>query len=49
MITTVAAIVAFALLFALFGALRPRAGCGGHCKGCAGTSCSLSKSSHDHV
>ena len=39
MIATLLSVAAFALLFALFGAVKPRAGCGGNCgrcpRGCA--------------
>lgn len=51
MIATIAGIVAFALLFALFGALQPRnrGGCGGGCEGCGGDSCPLSDPSEPHV
>lgn len=48
MITTLVSIAAFALLFALFGALRPRAGCDGRCAGCRGTACSLQQQGDRH-
>ena len=49
MTTTIVSIAAFALLFALFGVLRPKAGCGGSCGTCKGDSCTYSKSGTDHV
>lgn len=49
MITTLLSIVAFALLFALFGLLRPRAGCGGDCGACRGKRCPLSHPGDTHV
>jgi hypothetical protein len=49
MITTLISIAAFALLFALFGLLRPRAGCGGNCAACGGKRCPLTKAGENHV
>lgn len=39
-------IIAFAVLFGLFGLLRPRKGCG-HCAGCEKTVCDRSEPDHD--
>jgi hypothetical protein len=41
-----AAIFTVAVLFAIFGFLRPRAGCGGNCGMCA-KSCGSSESHHE--
>jgi hypothetical protein len=50
MISILLSVAAFALLFALLGALRPRAGCTGNCSACRGESCpSLSQSGDHHV
>lgn len=47
MITTIASIVGFALLFAVGALLRPRPGCGGNCGACGGGSCSLDQPRED--
>jgi hypothetical protein len=44
--TTVLSIIGFAVLFALFGALRPRRQCSGGCSGCS-NSCGRSEDGHD--
>ena len=44
MITTLLSILAFAVLFALYGLLRPKGGCTGNCGACRGESCTLSES-----
>ncbi|HEX6909647.1 MAG TPA: hypothetical protein VF142_04620 [Longimicrobium sp.] len=49
MITPIVSVAAFALLFALYGLTRPRAGCGGNCGACPRGGCPLEKGMHDHA
>ena len=49
MITILLSILAFALLFALFGLLRPRGACGGNCAACGGKACPLNRAGENHV
>ena len=48
MTTTLLSIGAVALLFALFGLLRPRAGCGGNCAACGGGACRRDAREDEH-
>ena len=48
MIETLLSIGALALLFALFGLLKPRAGCGSNCGLCQ-RSCKTQSSNDDHA
>ncbi len=45
--TTIYTIGAVALLFVLYGMLRPRH-CAGRCAGCSGASCARHEDHHDH-
>jgi hypothetical protein len=44
--TTVLSLIGFAVLFALFGAIRHRSGCGG-CTGCSNACAARTKEHHD--
>lgn len=48
MITTLLALAAFALLFAIYGLTRRGAGCGGNCGACP-NGCVLQKGKDDHA
>lgn len=47
MMTYIVSIGAFALLFAVYGWARPKAGCGGSCGGCS-KSCSTGQGGSEH-
>lgn len=47
MITQIVSVAAFALLFALYGLARPKAGCGGNCGACP-RGCALEKGRDRH-